>query len=210
MKSSTGSAQLRRKKAENRRRAAERRQKRGEKVRAWRKAAGGAIGLTLIMLVLYFMGSARSARPIPAREELDRFEGTVEGMRIWRAEGNGCLILSVRLNRGPGPAPYPRRIRAGNDVLCGGLEGVEPLPRGAFATVLMEWTSHGWVVWEMTSGHRRLVAYDQMRARREHQQRVAGWGQIIVYMLCVPFALIVVAYVCMEFFHQLISLVDRG
>lgn len=62
----------------------------------------------------------------------------------------------------------------------------------------------------MTSGSRRLVAYEGMRTRREHQQRVAGWGQIIVYVLCVPFALIVIVYLCMEFRHQLISLVGRG
>jgi hypothetical protein len=196
-------------KAENRRRAAERRQKRGEKVRVWRKAAGGSLVALFLILFLFFMGLAWSARPIPERGELDRFEGTVEAMRIAPAD-NGCLILSVRIDRGPAPAPDPRRLRATNDVLCGALKGVEPLPRGAFATVLIEWTSRGWVIWEMTSGTRRLVAYEEVRAHREHQQRVAGWGQIIAYVLCVPFVLIVAVYVCMEFRHQLISLVDRG
>ncbi|WP_420130460.1 hypothetical protein [Longimicrobium sp.] len=196
-------------KAENRHRAAGRRQKRGEKVRLWRKAAGGAIVLMLTMLVLYLMGSARSARPIPARGELERIEGTVAGMRIRRGDGGGCRYLTVRIDIGQhGTRPWS--LRAGNDVVCEALKGVDPLPRGAPVTVLLEWTSHGWVVWEMTSGGRRLVAYEQMRARREHQQRVAGWGQIIVYVLCVPFLLIVVVYVCMELFHQLARLVDRG
>lgn len=196
-------------KAEDRYTGLQSRRQRGEKVRVWRSAAGGSIIAIFLILALVFLGSARSARSIPAPDELTRFEGTVEGMRIARAD-NGCEILSVRIDRGPGPAPTPRRIRATNDVLCGALEGTAPLPRGAFATVLMEWTDRGWVVWEMTSGDRRPVAYEQMKARREQQQRVAGWGKIIACILCMPFALIVIVYVCMELFHQLSRLVDRG
>jgi hypothetical protein len=93
--------------------------------------------------------------------------------------------------------------------LCrGGLKGVAPLPRGAPVTALIEPMVKHNEVWEMTSEGKRLFAYEQTRAPREHQRRVFRFGRTLVYILCVPFALIVAVYLCMELRHRLISVIE--
>jgi len=161
-----------------------------EEISRWREAASSAAVLMLTLLVAYAIVWAEKGRPLPLREHLVRIDGTVEKMRVQR--GDDCTYLSIRIHTGSG------RVRAENSMLCHQLARLKPLPPGTAVSVLAEPTPDGHQVWELRSGDRVLIAYEQMRAGRERQQRALPWVGALIAALCLPLAAVIVAWLWKE------------
>jgi hypothetical protein len=175
--------------AERRRMNRERPRTGATAIRQWRSAAGAA-GLVTFIFAFAVLGS-RNGHPVPRLEHLMRVHGTVERMRIIRADG-GCRPMTLRIDTPSG------RMRAGNRDLCGAMRGVAPLPPGAPVTLLIERIGRENLVWEMASGDRRYIRYEQMRAVRLRQQRAYRVTSKLLAAACLPFVLIIAVWLWKE------------
>jgi hypothetical protein len=160
-------------------------------VRRLRVPAAGSALFICLLVVTYVLAGAEVAGPQPRREDLARVDGTIRQMRLG-TDDRGCVNLSVRIDTERG------EIRALNTALCRGLRGLDALPAGTPVTVLVQRAGGDNVVWEMTSGGRRLIAYERMRATRaaELRNHRAMWP--LVALFCLPFASFIAFYLWQE------------
>jgi hypothetical protein len=179
---------------------AERRRRSAEDVRRWRSLAWGAVCIISLLVGGYVIARVPVTGPLPLRDELVRFDGTIEKMRIGRSD-HGCYSLSVVIDTGRG------HIDGVNELLCDELKGVPPLAPGTVVSVLVEPTPDWYVVWEMRSGGWLLIDYEQMLAARKDRKRAYRALGVFVFVFCLPFLSIIVGYLWKEF-HRLIG--DRA
>jgi hypothetical protein len=169
-----------------------RRRERAEDLRRWRSRAGGAVYILALLVGVYVIKGVPITGPLPLREELFRFEGTIEEMRIGRSD-HGCYGLFVRIHNGR------ERIEGANRLLWDEMKTVPLLAPGTVVSVLVEPTRDEYVVWEMKSGGWQLIGYEQMRAARQKDKRGYRVVGALVFVFCLPFLWAVGMYLWKEF-----------